>query len=367
MAHPTVVVVGAGMAGLMCAQRLQQAGYAVSVLEKSRGLGGRLATRRIDGMPFDHGARYVQPQGSMLQKLTEYWLDRGLLIEWQPHLYCLDGNGQLKLVPSTSPYYVAPAGMSAIGKSLAANLTVHRQQRVIAIALNSSDGWLLTAERTDNGDTLQYSANAVVFTMPAPQLMALLKSPRLPITVERAVTALSTVAYAPCITVMAQYSQIVQAQAPLPELSTTPWMVEGHADTPFFWIGLDSSKRQTESLNVVLQSSAALAERWLDAENLQPAGEAVLSEAGKLIVPWLAQPYRWQVHRWRYALVEQPCRKGLVTISETPPMVASGDWCGDRRLDTALESGWAAAAAINRHLVSKPLPDFPETLIAIDG
>jgi renalase len=42
--------VGAGLAGLICAQKLQRAGYQVAVLEKSRGLGGRLATRRVDGV-----------------------------------------------------------------------------------------------------------------------------------------------------------------------------------------------------------------------------------------------------------------------------------------------------------------------------
>ena len=85
-----VAVVGAGLAGLVCARRLQQAGLAVTVLEKSRGLGGRMATRRIDGSPLDHGARYVQPQSKLLQALTQYWLDQQLLTPWQPQTYRLD-------------------------------------------------------------------------------------------------------------------------------------------------------------------------------------------------------------------------------------------------------------------------------------
>ncbi len=50
-----IAIIGAGMAGLICAQRLTEAGYSVLVVEKSRGLGGRLATRRLYGTWADHG------------------------------------------------------------------------------------------------------------------------------------------------------------------------------------------------------------------------------------------------------------------------------------------------------------------------
>src|SRR4028118_2371524 len=58
-----VAVIGAGMAGLSCAQRLRQAGYSVAVVEKSRGAGGRVATRRVQGPRAAHGGCYLAPQG----------------------------------------------------------------------------------------------------------------------------------------------------------------------------------------------------------------------------------------------------------------------------------------------------------------
>jgi len=53
-----IAVVGAGMAGITCARTLQQAGHQVTVFEKSRGLGGRMATRDSAFGSFDHGAQY---------------------------------------------------------------------------------------------------------------------------------------------------------------------------------------------------------------------------------------------------------------------------------------------------------------------
>ncbi|MEY4932043.1 MAG: hypothetical protein RLZZ403_363, partial [Pseudomonadota bacterium] len=59
MTEGTVAIVGAGLAGLACARVLFGAQYSVTVLEKSRGLGGRIATRRVGRLAFDHGAQYL--------------------------------------------------------------------------------------------------------------------------------------------------------------------------------------------------------------------------------------------------------------------------------------------------------------------
>ena len=49
-------VIGAGIAGGYLVSALGQLGHEVVVFEKSRGFGGRLATRRGEGVQFDHGA-----------------------------------------------------------------------------------------------------------------------------------------------------------------------------------------------------------------------------------------------------------------------------------------------------------------------
>ena len=51
-------IIGAGMAGISAARTLVQAGHRVSVFEKSRGAGGRMATRETPFGNFDHGAQY---------------------------------------------------------------------------------------------------------------------------------------------------------------------------------------------------------------------------------------------------------------------------------------------------------------------
>ena len=66
-----VAIIGAGLAGLTCAQQLHQVGYQVVIIEKSRGVGGRVATRRLQDTRADHGVRYLEPQGKLLQQLID--------------------------------------------------------------------------------------------------------------------------------------------------------------------------------------------------------------------------------------------------------------------------------------------------------
>lgn len=58
-----VVVVGAGIAGVACARELARAGVTVTVLDRGRRVGDRMAARRFDGRPVDLGASYLTEDG----------------------------------------------------------------------------------------------------------------------------------------------------------------------------------------------------------------------------------------------------------------------------------------------------------------
>ena len=130
-----VAIIGAGLAGLTCAQQLRAVGYQVCVLDKSRGLGGRMATRRVNRakdqtVRVDHGLRYWQPLSDGLRLLTDSLLASGVIEPWAVSAYELRSDGSLALVPVDSPAYVAPNGMSAIAKHLSILWLILRQSRL---------------------------------------------------------------------------------------------------------------------------------------------------------------------------------------------------------------------------------------------
>ena len=71
-------IVGAGICGLAAAAELAAAGREVAVFDKSRGIGGRLATRRVDAMSFDHGAPAAHGEAAFLDWLTTLGAGVGL-------------------------------------------------------------------------------------------------------------------------------------------------------------------------------------------------------------------------------------------------------------------------------------------------
>src|SRR4051794_14126189 len=80
--NDSIAVVGAGLAGLLTAVTLRERGATVVVLEKSRGVGGRMATKRVGDATFDQGAQFFTARDARFIKLAEQWSSGGLLETW---------------------------------------------------------------------------------------------------------------------------------------------------------------------------------------------------------------------------------------------------------------------------------------------
>ncbi|MEG4963908.1 MULTISPECIES: FAD-dependent oxidoreductase [unclassified Microcoleus] len=346
-----VAVIGAGMAGLSCAQRLRQAGYSVAVVEKSRGAGGRVATRRVQGTRADHGARYLEPQGDAVQGLIEALVDRHILKLWTDTVWEFR-QGELSAIPNSC--YVAPAGMNAVGKYLAEGLEIWFGRRVEAISTTDNQMWHLSLEVTD--DYLQTPqeliAKAVVVAIPAPQALMFLNS-------EIGFKSdfldkLHSVEYDPCITVMAGYSATKQQD--LSNLNPQWKSVSFPDNSDLAWVGWDSSKRlESQQPVFVVHSSANFADRYLESVDLPTVGQELLDRTSEYLIPWLKQPEWLQVHRWRYAFCRNPLPVSCLPAGGNLPLVCAGDLCGEGQIEGALRSGWAAANWVNSQLQNLPL------------
>src|SRR5687768_15077050 len=78
----TVVVIGAGVAGLACARALRDAGVPVRVLERAAAPGGRLGGDVLDGRPVDLGAAYFTASDPGFAAVVSRWQERGLAHPW---------------------------------------------------------------------------------------------------------------------------------------------------------------------------------------------------------------------------------------------------------------------------------------------
>ena len=336
-----VAIIGAGVAGLTVGQQLRQAGYRVVVVEKSRGVGGRVATRRLHNTCADHGLRYLEGKGEFLQGLVKILCDRQILKLWTDTIYQFSPNSEL-----STTCYVAPEGMSAVAKFLAKGLEIWLNHRVESITLNNQDLWQLNFAAINDELPKSLTAKALVVAIPAPQALMLLE----PLVSEEVLARFRSIEFDPCITVMAGYSNSLQVDRPEKAIVFSQ-------NDDLAWIGLDSSKRlNSEAPVFVIQSSAKFAQLYLDTEDLQPAARELLASAAKYFIPWLDTPAFFQVHRWRYAFPSRSLSEMFLDAQTSLPLICCGDWCGGNLVESALQSGLSTAERINSQLQNLPLP-----------
>ncbi len=332
-----VAVIGAGLSGIACARALAEAGYRVCILDKSRGVGGRMATRRVEAgeknLRVDHGLPYWQPASAALNALTAQLVAEGVLKPWEASAYEIRQPGALRLVlpDAIAPKYVATAGMSAIAKFLLQDFRPHESwlahHKAISLSYLGSH-WQIECEQGQ-----KVSAKRCVIAIPAPQAAELLQNCSIEANasnddlandLESAIAELKSVTYFPCLSVLAGYHSRYNHE--MGELDPNGWMMSDYAGTSTDWIGLDSSKRElAENPVIVIHSKATFAEQYIDSGDLQPAASVLLRANARKLANWIAQPEWFQIHRWRYAQVNQPYGENCLAISNT--LLCGGDWC----------------------------------------
>ena len=298
-----VAVVGAGLAGLSAARALADAGHAVVVFEKSRGAGGRTATRRgPDGLRFDHGAPVLHDGRAPLAGLPA--LAR--------HELVLPGGRRTETVGA--------GAANAPAKALAAGLDLRPGVRVAAIAADGAR-WVLQGE---HGEPLG-DFGAVVVAVPAPQAVALLAA------APAMAAAAASVAYEPCWAAMAAWGE------PLALGFTAARDAEGLA-----WAVAEAPKPgRAPGERWVLLADAAVSAAHLEGE-ADGVASLLLGRFERLAGP-LPPPVHLTAHRWRFSRPLTPLPQRLLRAGT---LLAAGDWCGGSDAGAAVRSGRAAAAAL---------------------
>lgn len=354
-----LVIVGAGVAGLAAAWELRRRRpeIAITVYEKSRGLGGRVATRRREGFVFDHGAQIVKaPTPEILRLLTEELPGAGLRDVALP-VWTFDRMGAIAEgdpALNADPKWIYADGLNRLGKLLAEGIDVRREKRVASLGPPAAGDrppqqyhggaqvvggrWsVVDGEGQHLGD-----ADAVLLTPPGPQSAEIVAASALDESVQQALLdELGRARYRRCVSLALAFAR------PIPR----PFygLVNVDRAHPIAWLALEHAKGPERCPPGHALLIAQMAHRW-SLDHWNAPVEALVAPVVELLSGLLGEdlghPLWCDRQGWRYALPDAAADFKRLNGSGVGLFFA-GDFTTELgRVHLAIESGWRAAELI---------------------
>ncbi len=311
-----IAIIGAGIAGLVAAQRLQQQADVV-VFEKSWRAGGRVTTRHKE-YSFDHGAQHFYVKTETFRQFLAPYIEQGIIQRWDARFVEFD-SAQLvarREWGESFPHYVAVPGMTDFGQALAPGLNINYQTRVTDI-VRADKRWQLFSDATSLGDF-----DWVILAIPAPQVAALMPD------------CFSHKQRIDGIVMQACYSLMLGFPEQL-ELDFDAALIR---NSDISWISVNSSKPGRRGAFTLLVHST---NRWAD-DHLELSRQAVIdhliTETERVIQQPLTLADYVDLHRWLYANIGRQ-QGPLALVDHAEQLAAIGDWCISGRVESAFTSG----------------------------
>lgn len=306
------LIVGAGLSGLSLATVLLEQGQEVTILDKSRGIGGRMATRRtLDGGRIDHGAQYFSAKSPAFKAFLTKMEEEKVVSEW-----ALAQRKHLR--------FIGRNGMKSIAQKMAEKMVVHTTEKVLRIEEK------VVISQSNH----RFSFDELILTIPIPQALELLADSQIQLT-EDEKKALEQVEYDSCLAVLA----ILKEPTCIP---TGGMMFE---DSPVAWLADNFQKGISSEPTLTLHASAAFSQVHLEATDLEVLGKQLLETVSTWIEP--RNVVSFQVHRWRYSLVRQRCPKPFLSLANGFIHLA-GDAFGNE--NSNVEGAFLSGYELGNHL-----------------
>lgn len=340
-----IAILGAGVAGLAAALALRDAELDVVVFEKSRGLGGRAATRGREGIRYDHGANYFRADTERVRKLVYTDLPAGDLIEIAAPVRPFPIAGQAtEAVPPPAPVRLNYRhGISQLAKLLgaASGAIIYNEVRVERL-VRLGNRWTLIAE----GERVFDGFDAVLLTPPAPQSAVIVEASEMDAALRYALSkGLRKARYEAQLCLVLGYEGVAV---------DVDWYarVDTERRRPIAWLAMEHAKTGHVPANqhvLLIQMASA----WSTLHYLEPF-ESLLPHVMaqvRQVLPSLSEPDWHDGQRWRFARATTPANTRALAAGQTHGLFFAGDATATpSRVERAMESGMDAADAIRRTL-----------------
>tara|TARA_Y100000590_G_scaffold470732_1_gene668942 strand:+ start:6812 stop:7795 length:984 start_codon:yes stop_codon:yes gene_type:complete len=309
----SVAIIGAGISGLSLANKINNISN-VTVFEKSRGLGGRVATRRVGNFSFDHGAQFFKAKSSEFNEYIEPMIEKGIIDIWKARFIEID-HGKVtnsRIWGEESANYIGIPSMSAIGKFMSEGLNIKLSEKIEKIQRNSK--WeLFTAENETKG---QY--DWIISTIPPKQTIELIPN------IKNIYSNIESHKMLACYSLMLGFDKAI-------DIDFDAALVKGK---DISWISVNSSKPGRGDQYTILAHST---NKWAS-ENIERdrdwVKEYLCGELSKIIDRDISNASYIGLQGWRYANIGKQKGENFY-INKEENIALCGDWFIQGRIESA--------------------------------
>lgn len=315
-----VLVVGAGISGLLCAEQLKRAGRSVALLDKGRVAGGRMSTRVLGNVRWDHGAQFFTVRDARLQSHVDQWLAARVIREWFRHSH-VDTNA------GGYPRYCGDRGMVTLAQYLSSNLEVFSSKTVTSI-VRDVDCWYA---ETSAGE--RFCGRELVITVPLPQALLLLETTGLDWSLGKS-ELFADLSYDKGMATMVRLRRSTDLQKP------------GYlkvSDSPVLTCVVDNEQKgiSPDCPTVTLHATAEFAAEQWDAADAERGQQMIDAAASYLNM----EVEDFHCHRWGFTEPREPVVERFFR-NPSLGLTLAGDAFGGPRVEGSALSGIEAAAAM---------------------
>ena len=331
-------IIGAGISGLTAGRLLARVGHEVTIFEKSRGYGGRMATRyagKDRASKMDHGLSYFGVKSDEFREFSAELLDNGLIQPWGNEFAAYDGEKFMVSAPNqeSQAIYTSTNGMNQIGKYLSRWVDIQTETKVGGLTYfgknrSKKRSWMinLTSSKT-------FGADAVIIALPAPQAYGIISMATDEINTLKIIRQIDEVSYSPAYSLMTGYGS---QEAP-------EWHGVICKNGPLAFVSNETLKRDLQECSLVLHASEEFTRKHRHADEDAITNE-MLDELVSITGGWAASPEWHKLHFWRYSRAKKIIDSPYLELEdEDAPLALVGDYLQGNTVDDAYRSGYKLA------------------------
>lgn len=324
-----IAIIGAGLSGLTAAHFLKDKAE-ITLFDKSRGVSGRMSTRRAEPYFFDHGAQFFTAESQDFKEFITPLIRLGKIKTWHARFVEFNGNEitQSRQWSEKHPHYVGAPHMNVIAKHLAENLNIQLNTRIASI-IKSENGWQLFDDTKHNLGTFDW----VICAIPPLQAKDILP------------TSLACYQQIKNTKMQSCFALMLGFKEPL-DLNFDAALVR---NKDISWISVNSSKPdRPEAFSLLVNSTNNWAEQHID-DNKDKVTEYLCQQVSDVIGYDVTDAQHKVVHAWHYANIEKQ-NKDTHILEKSHRIAICGDWLIQGRVEAAFKSGYDLAQNLIKHL-----------------